>query len=162
MANRNSYPRRAVLKSLLLPGTAVVLRAAGEADVAVVARPDLPANNLSLAELRRILLGDRQFWTSNLHVTLLMPAPGVRAREIILKNVYQMSEAQFRQYWIAKVFRAEAASSPRTVYSNEMTVETVSSIPGAIAFLDGVQVPRGLKVIKIDGALPGDRAYRLR
>ena len=56
------------------------------------------------------MLGDRQFWTSNLRVTLLVRAPGAREREVVLKTIYQMSEAQFRQYWIAKVFRAEAAS----------------------------------------------------
>src|SRR5215831_2224351 len=79
-------------------------------DVAIVVRPDVPVENLSFAELRKLLLGDRQFWTSNLRVTLLVRAPGAHEREVVLKTIYQMSEAQFRQYWIAKVFRAEAAA----------------------------------------------------
>ena len=131
-------------------------------DIAVVVRPDVPVENLSFGELRRVALGDRQFWNSSLRVTLLVRAPGAREREVILKTVYQMSEAQFKQYWIAKVFRAEAASGPRIVYSNEMAAELAGAIPGAVAFMEADQVPRSLKVIKINGLLPGDRAYPLR
>jgi ABC-type phosphate transport system substrate-binding protein len=136
--------------------------AAESGDIAIVVRPDVPADNLSFAELRRLLLGDRQFWSSSLRVTLLVRAPGAREREVVLKNIYQMSEAQFRQYWIAKVFRAEAAAGPKIVYSNEMAAELTTAIPGAVAFVEADQVPKGLKVLKINGFLPGDKAYPLR
>jgi ABC-type phosphate transport system substrate-binding protein len=137
------------------------LRTAG-GDIAIVVRQDVPVDNLPFGELRKILLGDRQFWSSNLRVTLLVRAPGAREREVVLKTIYQMSEAQFRQYWIAKVFRAEAASGPRIVYSNEMAAELVAAIPGAVAFLDPPQVANGLKVLKINGLLPGDKGYPVR
>ena len=130
--------------------------------VAIIVRSDLPLDNLPFTELRRLMLGDRQFWSSNLKVTLLVRAPGARERDIVLKHIYQMSEAQFRQYWIAKVFRAEAASGPRIVYSNEMATELVAQIPGAVAFVDASQVPTGLKVMKINGHLPGEPGYPLR
>jgi hypothetical protein len=107
-------------------------------------------------------LGDRQYCTSNRRVTLLVRAPGARERDVVLKNIYQMSEAQFKQYWIAKVFRAEAAAGPRIVYSNEMAAELALSIPGAVAFVESAQVPKGLKVLKIDGKLPGEKGYALR
>src|SRR5436309_134041 len=135
--------------------------AAAAGDIAIVVRPDVPVDNLSFAELRRVLLGDRQFWTSNVRVTLLVRAPGAREREVVLKTIYQMSEAQFRQYWIAKVFRAEAASGPRIVYSNEMAADLVAQIPGAVAFIDALQVPKGLKVLKINGLGPGQAGYPL-
>lgn len=134
---------------------------AAAADVAIVVRPDVPVENLTFAEVRRLLLGDRQFWSSNLKVTLLVRAPGAHEREVVLKTIYQMSEAQFRQYWIAKVFRAEAASGPKVVYSNEMAGEMALAIPGAVAFVDASQVPKGLKVLKINGLAPGEKAYPL-
>ena len=130
-------------------------------DIAIVVRPDVPVDNLSLAELRRLFLGDRQFWSSNIKVTLLMRAPGAREHDVVLRSIYQMSEAQFRQYWIAKVFRAEAATGPRIVYSNEMAADLVSGTPGAVALVAADQVPRGLKVLKINGLLPGARDYPL-
>ena len=136
--------------------------AGADNDIAIVVRQDVPVENLTFAELRRLLLGDRQFWTSNLRVTLLVRAPGAREREVVLKTIYQMSEAQFRQYWIAKVFRAEAASGPKIVYSNEMAEELAAAMPGAVAFVESPQVPKGLKVLKVNGLLPGDKGYPLR
>ena len=140
---------------------ALSVPAAAQSNVAVVVRPDVPVTNLTVAELRNLMLGNRQFWTSNLRVTLLAQAPGAREREVMLKTIYLMSEAQFQQYWIAKVFRAEATSGPRTVYSNEMALELALSIPGAIALVDATRVPNGLKVVKINGLLPTDRGYPL-
>ncbi len=103
---------------LLLSLLAAAPSGAAPDDVAVVAHPGVPVSDLSFAEVRKILLGDRQFWNSSLKVTLLIRAPAAREREVVLKNIYQMSEAQFRQYWIGKVFRAESASAPKIVYSN--------------------------------------------
>ena len=40
--------------------------------------------------------------------------------------------------------------------------ELTSAIPGAVAFVDAAQVPKGLKVLKINGALPGDKSYPLK
>src|SRR3954462_13428582 len=130
---RIQITRRAILLAMaVLPARPA--SAAASTDIAIVVRPDVPVANMTFAELRKLLLGDRQFWTSNLRVTLLVRAPGAREREVVLKTIYQMSEAQFRQYWIAKVFRAEVASSPRIVYSNEMATELAAEIPGAVAF----------------------------
>jgi hypothetical protein len=154
-------------RSILLAAAALFRRplpaaAVSGGDIAIIVRQDVPVDNVTFAELRKLLLGDRQFWSSNLRVTLLVRAPGAREREVVLKTVYQMSEAQFRQYWIAKVFRAEAASGPRVVYSNEMAAELTSAVPGAVAFVEATQVPKGLKVVKVNGKLPGDKEYPLR
>lgn len=129
--------------------------------VAVVVGPDVPVEDMTFPEVRKLFLGERQFWTPKLRVVLLMRAPVAPEREIVLRSIYQMTEAQFRQYWISKVFRAEVSSGPKIVYSNEMATELVSAIPGAVAFVDAAQVPKGLKVVKIDGKMPGDKGYPL-
>jgi hypothetical protein len=136
--------------------------AASNGDVAVVVHPDVTVDDLSLAEVRRLFLGDRRFWSSDLPVTLLIRAPVARERNVVLKIIYQMSEAQFRQYWIAKVFRAEVAGGPKIVYSNEMATELVGTIPGSITFVDAAQIPHGLKILKVNGHLPGEKEYPLR
>jgi hypothetical protein len=157
------YMARLISRRVLLValGSVMARGTAQGGDIAVVVRPDVPVTNLTFAELRHLVLGDRQFWTSNVQVTLLVRAPGARERDIILKTVCQMSEAQFRQYWIAKVFRAEAASGPKIVYSNEMAAEMVNAMPGAVAFMDADQVPTGVKVVKVNGLLPGSKDYPL-
>jgi len=139
-----------------------VVLACAASDVAVVVRQDTPVNNLTFAEARKLLMGDRQYWSSNLRVVLLIHAPSARERQVVLKTMYGMSEAQFRQYWISKVFRLEATTGPKIVFSNEMAIELVGAIPGAVGFVDAASVPKDLKVLKIDGLLPGEKGYRLR
>lgn len=132
------------------------------ADIAVVVHPDTPVSDLSLSEVRKVFLGDRQYWNSKLPVALLIRAPVARERDVVLRVIYQMSEAQFKQYWVAKIFRAEVASPPKIVYSNDMQYDLVTAIPGAIAFVDARNVRPGVKVLRVDGHLPGDHEYPLR
>ena len=156
------WTRWAALAAALVLSVQAPIAAQPSSDVAVVVHPDVPVDNLTMPELRRLVLGDREFWPASIRVTLLIRAPVAKEREVILKNVCQMSEAQFRQHWIAKVFRADTAVAPKIVYSTEMSVDMANRIPGAIAFVEAARVGRNLKVVKIDGKAPGDRDYPLR
>src|SRR6476469_5385116 len=141
---------------------AIIVAQSQSVDLAVVVHPDTPVSDLSLSDVRKVFLGDRQYWTSNIPVVLLIRAPVARERNVVLKIIYQMSEAQFKQYWIAKIFRAELASAPKVVYSNDMANQLVTAIPGAIAFIDAREVRPGAKVVRVDGHLPGESGYPLR
>ncbi|HKW64629.1 MAG TPA: hypothetical protein VJN89_18905 [Candidatus Acidoferrum sp.] len=133
-----------------------------EGDVAVVVNDDTPATDLSLAEVRKVFLGERQYWNAKLPVVLLIRAPVARERDVVLRVIYQMTESQFKQFWVAKIFRAEVAAPPKIVYSNDLQYELVTAMPGAIAFVDARNVRPGVKVVRVDGMLPGDRNYPLR
>jgi hypothetical protein len=150
------------LACVMLGTCATIVAQTHSIDVAVVVHPDTPINDLSLADVRKVFLGDRQYWTSNLPVVLLIRAPIARERNVVLKIIYQMTEAQFKQYWIAKIFRAELASAPKVVYSNDMANDLVTAVPGAIAFIDAHEVRSGAKVLRVDGRLPGEPGYPLR
>jgi len=130
--------------------------------VAIVVHPATKTDNLSFDELRRIFRGERQFWADGSRITLLVRAPVSQERTVVLSKIYRMTEDQFRQYWIAKMFRAEVAAGPKIVYSSEMARELVTVIPGAIGFLPLNAVGGGVKVIKIDNMLPSDPRYPLR
>jgi hypothetical protein len=131
-------------------------------DIAVVVNPDTPVTDLSLEDLRKIFLGGRQYWTAKIPVMLVIGAPNTRERDVALKLIYQMDEVQFKRYWIAKIFRAESATAPKTFYSDDMANELTASIPGAIAVIDARDVGPGVKVVRIDGQLPGQLDYPLK
>lgn len=131
-------------------------------EIAVIVHPQTPVDNLTLAEVRNIFRGERQFWTSNLRVVLIVRAPVTHERQVLLDTVYQMSEAQFKQFWIGKIFRAEATGGPKIVYSGGMTGELVAAVPGSIAVVDAAKVPPGVKIVRVDGLLPGQKGYRLQ
>jgi len=152
--------RRIFLAFALLPFAAAATT--DDIDVAIVVGSEVPVDTMTLAEVRKLFMGERQYWNSNMRVTLLVRAPVARERNIVLTKLYEMTEAQYRQYWISKVFRADAATGPKIVYTNDMAVQLVKAIPGAVAFVDSKQVPAGLKVLKVDGKLPGEKGYPLR
>jgi ABC-type phosphate transport system substrate-binding protein len=130
--------------------------------VAIVVHPATKIDNLTFDELRRIFRGERQFWPDGSRVTLLVRAPVTQERKLVLQKIYRMNEDAFRQYWIAKMFRAEIAAGPKIVYSSEMARELVTAIPGAIGFMPAGSIGAGVKVVRIDGRLPGDPNYALK
>jgi len=132
------------------------------ASVAIVVHPSVEVSNLTMLQLRRIFLAEQQFWPDRSRITLLVRAPGAVERDIVLSQIYQMNDAQFRQYWIAKIFRAEVPSGPKIVLSSNMALELVTAIPGSITFISASAVDEGTKVVRINGLLPSQAGYPLR
>ncbi|MGH7589393.1 MAG: hypothetical protein ACRELU_12460 [Gemmatimonadota bacterium] len=152
--------------ALALVGFAVLgapeARAQTGGAVAIVVNPSTSVDDLSLLELRNVFLGDRQFWGDGSRIVLLVRAPVAYERDVVLNRIYRMDESQFRQYWIAKVFRAQVSSGPKIVYSNDMTRQLVAALPGAVGFIAASDVAADMKVLRINGKLPGDPDYPLR
>jgi hypothetical protein len=117
-----------------------------------------------VGEVRKLFLGERQYWNwrANLPVELYLPAAVSHERDVMLRTIYQMTETQYRQYWIAKILRAEAVSSPRTVSSNDAAIALVTTIRGAIVVVDARDVRPGPKMLRVDGHSPGEPGYPLR
>lgn len=131
-------------------------------DMAIIVHPATPVDRLTFAEMRRVFLGERQYWSRDMPVVLIVRAPVARERQVVLNKIYGMTESQFKQYWITRIFRDETTSTPKVVYSNQTINELVGAIPGAISLVRAEDITPGVKVIRIDGALPGEGTYPLR
>lgn len=147
---------------LCIPQRASIAQATARQPVAIVVNSKSSVTNLSFAQLRRIFLGQQQFWPDRSKVTLLVRAPVAHERAVVLDQIYRMDEDQFRQYWIGKMFRAEVAGGPKIVYSSDMAINLVSVIPGSITFVLASAVTGDAKVVRIDGKLPSDPGYPLK
>ena len=130
-------------------------------DVAVIVNPKNNVDNLSMAELAKIFRGERQYWRTDLPVLVLLRAPGSYEREVALRSIFRMTESQYKQYWVSKIMRAEATSPPTDLFSNGMAKEGVASIPGSIACISASDIRPGVKVVRINGHLPGEPGYPL-
>jgi len=137
-------------------------QAAPRQAIAIVVNAKSPINDLSFDELRKIFMGDQQFWADRSKVTLLVRAPSARERAVVLDKIYKMDEDQFRQYWIGKMFRAEVAGGPKIVYSTDMALTLIATIKGSITFVPAAAVTGDVKVLRIDGKLPADPGYILK
>ena len=130
-------------------------------DVAVVVNPTNAVRNLTMTDLTKIYRGERQYWRANLPVVVLFRIPGTYEREVVLRTIFQMSESQYNQYWVSKIMRAEATSPPVELFSSGMIKEGVSGIPGAIGCIKISDVRPDMKVLRIEGHLPGEPGYPL-
>lgn len=130
--------------------------------IAIVVHGDTDVENLSLGELRSIFLAEKQFWQDKQRIILLVRAPQSDERDFVLNKIYQMSEAQFRQYWIGKMFRAEVPRGPKIVFSTDMTLELVTAIPGSISFIRVADLSEDVKLVRVDGKLPSEQGYPLQ
>jgi len=130
--------------------------------IAIVVHKDAGVSNPSMNELRNIFLANQQFWSDRSRIILLVRAPKSEERDFVLDSIYQMDESQFRQYWIAKMFRAEVPRGPKIVFSTDMTLDLVVAIPGSISFIRADQVTDSVKVVRVDGKLPSDEGYPLK
>jgi len=130
--------------------------------IAVIVNTDNPVDQLSLADLQRIVLGERRSWSARIPVVLMMRNEASPERILLLQRVCHMTDAEYHQYWTGKIFRGDVTSEPVSLPSVGTALNFVSSIKGGISFIDAASVRPGIKVIRIDGRLPGEQGYPLQ
>jgi hypothetical protein len=87
---------------------------------------------------------------------------GSRAHErTTLLKLLAMTESEYKQYWTAQIFRGEAQAEPVALFSNGMQKEAVTAFPGAAVVMDTQDVKPGMKVVRVDGHMPGEGGYPL-
>jgi len=131
-------------------------------DVAVIVNPLNPVESISSADLHKIFAGEKQSWGGNQPVFVFVRAPQAREREVLLERVMHMTESEYRQYWVKKLYSGEVQHEPLALMSNGMQLEAVRSDKGGIALISMQDVHPGVKVLKIDGHLPGTPGYLLK
>lgn len=133
-----------------------------EMEVAVIVNPANPIEAISLVDLRKIFAGEKQSWGSPGPISLFVRGPGAREREVLLSRVLKMNESEYQQYWVRKVYSGEAPRQPLALLSNGMQLEAIRAEKGAIALISVQDIHQGVKVVKIEGRVPGMNGYPLK
>ncbi len=150
-----------VLLLTVFASLAFIPSAAAQGDLAVIVNPGNPVANISLGELRKLFNGEKRSWPGSIRVKLVVRAPGCRERTALLEFL-NLSESDYKQYWAARIFRGEADAEPFAAPSVGMVLEAVRVFPGAVSLVYVSDLKPGVKVIKVDGLLPGTAGYLLR
>jgi hypothetical protein len=132
-------------------------------DFAVIANPMNPVENVTSAQLHRLVMGQDRFWARRIPVSLVSRDERSPERAFLLGKFLSMSGNDYRQHWSSMVFRGEAASEPVEVPSSGLASGLVASRPGGLCILRADNVPKdgSVKVVKVDGKLPGEDGYPL-
>ena len=130
---------------------------------AVIVHPLVPTSGVTLPQLRALFLGTRHTWDDGARVVLIVQASGTRTHAMMLRALYRMDEGAFKRYWAARSLREadSAEAGPTLVASDAMARRLTASIPGAVAVVPAAEVDRGVRVLRVDGRLPGADGYPL-
>ena len=128
--------------------------------LAIIVNRSNPIDNFTLVELRRIFLLERQSWPNNRKITVVMRDSGPE-RAVILRTVCRLSDTDFTRYILQATFRGTTLAPPRTISSSEGMRRFVFNVPGALGYVWSDDVDDSIKVLRIDGKLPGDAGYAL-
>lgn len=129
--------------------------------LAVIVSRTNPVENLSFAELRQYFLGERTHWPNGRRVTLVMrDAPGPE-RDAVLRLVYEMREQDFHAHFLRAKFTGAVPEEPRLLDTTSRVINFVFLQPGALAYVRADEVAPSVKVVSLDGLMPGDPDYKL-
>jgi hypothetical protein len=129
-------------------------------DIAVVVNPNNPVTNVSVSDVRKLFTGEKRNWPGGVPVRLILRIPGSREHEALLR-LLGLGEGEYKQYWAAQMFRGEAESGSVTAPSLGIAKEAAIALPGAVTLVDVQDLKPGMKVIRVNGRLPGEPGYPL-
>jgi ABC-type phosphate transport system substrate-binding protein len=128
-------------------------------NLAIVVNRSNPVENLSTPDLRRIFLGERGHWPNGRRITIVMIEPGQPERDVVLRDIFRMTETEFSNHFLHGVFTGEVLVSPKTLATPVGVRKFVFNVPGAIGYLRASDVDASVKVVRIDERYPDDKAY---
>jgi len=133
-----------------------------EITLAVIVHPKNPIKTVSFSELRAYLKVERQFWPNRKRCQVFLPSRKTDAYAILLKKVYRKSHNKLQKFWVRRLFSGQIPAKPSFVPSPTAAGKQVLKSQGALSIVDARKVPKGVRVLLIDGKKPGDAGYALK
>jgi ABC-type phosphate transport system substrate-binding protein len=130
--------------------------------LAIVVHLSNPVENLTFSELRRIFMLDTQTWPHGRKITVVLREKGQPERADTIRMICGLSEGDYEKHILFRTFQGSVNIGPRSIQSAASMLRFVYSAPGAIGSVASDWVDTTVKVLRIDGFLPGDPRYPLR
>ena len=135
--------------------------AGGDALAIVVHRAN-PVESLTVPELRRIFMLETQNWPHGRRITVVLREKGQPERNEAIRMICGISEAEYERHLLLQTFRGSVTRPPRSIQSAASMLRFIFNTPGAIGYVPAGEVDDSVKVVAIDGRLPGDADYPLQ
>lgn len=128
----------------------------------IVVNRSNPVENLSVAELRKIFLGEQSHWSNGRRISVVMLEPGRQERQVVLTQICRMDDKDFDKHYSQGLSSGEIHASPKTLASAAEVLKYVYNVPGAIGYVRVTEADDSVKILHIDSRLPGDKEYSIR
>lgn len=153
----------------------MLVRAFGSVDWSATQKPDPPSSfalgqfdlfvtaslNDRVSVLAEIVLGT-QNWPHGRRITVVLREKGQREPDEAIRIICGLSERDYERYLPLQTFRGAVTRGPRSIQSATCMLRFVVNTPGAIGDVPAGKVDDSVKVLAVDGRLPGDPDYTLQ
>jgi hypothetical protein len=126
--------------------------------LAVVVANDSTVNDLSLYELKRLYMGDAMQAPGGKNLIPLNRGSTALERVGFDQTVLDMTPEQAARYWIDRRIRGQSGA-PKSVDPSAVVQRIVSRLSGSVGYILQREVTDQVKVVRVDGKLPGQAGY---
>jgi PBP superfamily domain len=144
----------------------LALPAAHAQSFSAVVHPSNPVSTLSLTSLRAIFSGTVTHWPDQSRIVLTHREIGSPVNLFLMDRFLKTSWQDYRRSLLGLEFMGQEPAIVRVLNSDPAACKFVFNVPAAVAVIETASTAAGacrdLRVLKIDGFLPGQGGYRLK
>jgi hypothetical protein len=156
--------RKRMLILVLWLGLAAKLACAQDkwADLAIVVNPACSIDNISSVELAKIFKAERSRNPDGAKYLLAARETDSPERNAALGEIYQMTDADYQKYFLQATFAGKIQTAPKVLLNAGSMIQFIMSAPGAIGYLRASDAVSSVKILRIDGKVPGEPGYPIK
>ena len=124
--------------------------------MAVVVNKANSTDNVTAADLAKILQVNTKRWADGKNITIVLRDPSSPETQEALQRLFKMSQAD------VSTFIQSHKGSFIAVDTDEALLKIVETTPGAVGLVDVYSITSRINVVKVDGKLPLEQGYLLR
>lgn len=124
--------------------------------MAVVVNKNNGTDNLTAADLAKIMQVNTKKWADGKNITIVLRDPSSPETQEALQRLFKMSQAD------VGTFIQSHKGSFIAVDTDEALLKIVETTPGAVGLVDVYSITSRINVVKVDGKLPLEQGYVLR
>jgi hypothetical protein len=120
--------------------------------------------SLSMAQLRKLILGDVRTWPDKQPVMLVSRELSSDVFKCMLSSIVRMNDAEYRRYILSSEFRGGEPLAVRTVNSGAVAAKIIAALGGSIAVVPANElaaIAGTVRVVRVNGKEPGEAGYPL-
>jgi hypothetical protein len=130
----------------------------------VIVNKSNTTESLSMAQLRKLILGDVRTWPDKQPVMLVSRELSSDVFKCMLSAIVRMNDAEYRRYILSSEFRGGEPLAVRTVNSGAVAAKIIAALGGSIAVVAAGELPAmggTVRVVRVNGKEPGEAGYPL-
>ncbi len=138
----------------------IVGYARADNEFAIVVAKESPLDTFSLADLKHVYQAVPMVGPGGKRLIPLNLPPNSPDRVAFDRAVLGMTPENVSAYWIDKKIRGQPGA-PKSIDTPELLLRIVNRIEGSMGYVRANQVTKDVKVVRIDGKVPGEAGYKV-